>query len=252
MWQKERLLNVAIERLPPSCTKIAWLDADVLFENPAWALETARRLDDHPVVQLFDHAVRLRRGHRADDNSGDRYPGFAAIASHDPHRLLAGDFATHGHTGFAWAARRDVLSGRGLYDVCITGSGDHAMAHAFAGDWTSGCVDRIFGASNRHRQYFTAWSKETYRRVRANVGFVSGSVLHLWHGEVRDRRYVDRNRELANFDFDPVTDLRVGSSGCWEWNSAKPLLHRWAREYFGLRREDGDGNAWEDNGNGTV
>lgn len=240
MWQKERLLNVALGHLPPSCAKVAWLDADVLFENGDWAAEAARRLDACPVVQLFDRAVRLPRGRLADDGSGEAYAGFAAVAARDPHRLLAGDFAAHGHTGFAWAARREALAGRGFYDACIAGSGDHMMAHAFAGDWTSACADRIIGPANKHRDYFTAWCKDVYRKVRANVGFVPGSVLHLWHGEVRDRRYVDRNRELANFGFDPTRDIRIGASGCWEWDSAKPALHDWARAYFGQRREDGN------------
>ena len=240
MWQKERLLNVALERLPASCANVAWLDADVTFENGDWAREAVLRLAHCPVLQLFDRAVRLPRGALADDGTAEAYPGFAAVAARDPNRLLSGDFAAHGHTGFAWAARRAVLAGRGFYDACIAGSGDHMMAHAFAGDWTSACVDRIIGTANRHCSYFVAWSKGIYQRVRANVGFVPGSVLHLWHGEVRDRRYVDRNRELAAFGFDPARDIRVGASGCWEWASTKPELHRWARDYFGQRREDGE------------
>ena len=28
MWQKERLLNIAIANLPASCTKVVWLDCD--------------------------------------------------------------------------------------------------------------------------------------------------------------------------------------------------------------------------------
>lgn len=240
MWQKERLLNVAIAHLPDWCRKVAWLDADLLFENPDWATAAAARLDEVPVVQLFDRAVRLPRGTTEDDGRGDSYPGFAAKYARDPQRLLAGDFAAHGHTGFAWAARRVVLAGRGLYDACIAGSGDHMMAHAFAGDWTSGCVGRIIGAANRHHRYFAAWCRAVYPHVRARVGFVPGAVLHLWHGEVADRRYVDRNRELAAYGFDPATDVRVGEGGCWEWASHKPDLHRWAAEYFGRRREDGD------------
>jgi hypothetical protein len=240
MWQKERLLNVAVAEMPDTCCKIAWLDADVLFENPDWAAETAARLDDFPVVQPFDRAVRLPHGATDDDGRGDSYSGFAAVYARHPHRLLAGDFAAHGHTGFAWAARREVLAGRGLYDACIAGSGDHMMAHAFCGDWTSACVDRILGAANRHRGYFTAWCRAVYPLVRARVGFVPGAVLHLWHGEVGDRRYVDRNRELAGFGFDPAADVRVGAGGCWEWASRKPGLHRWAADYFGRRREDGD------------
>jgi hypothetical protein len=240
MWQKERLLNAAIAGLPDACRKVAWLDADVLFENPDWAAQAAARLDEFPVVQPFDRAVRLPRGATADDGCGDIYPGFAAVYARQPHRLLTGDFAAHGHTGFAWAARREVLADRGLYDACIAGSGDHMMAHAFCGDWTSACVDRIIGTANRHRGYFADWCRAVYPRVRARVGFVPGAVLHLWHGEVADRRYVDRNRELAGFGFDPATDVRVGEGGCWEWASRKPGLHRWAAEYFGRRREDGD------------
>jgi hypothetical protein len=239
MWQKERLLNVALAELPDDCRKVAWLDADVLFENPDWAAMTATKLDEFPVVQPFDRAVRLPRGATEDDGRGESYPGFAAVSARQQQRLLAGDFAAHGHTGFAWAARREVLADRGLYDACIAGSGDHMMAHAFAGDWTSACVDRIIGAANRHRAYFADWCRAVYPRVRARVGSVPGAVLHLWHGEVADRRYVDRNRELAGFGFDPAADVRVGASGCWEWASRKPKLHRWAADYFGRRREDG-------------
>ena len=32
MWQKERLLNVAIAHLPPQCTHVAWLDCDLIFD----------------------------------------------------------------------------------------------------------------------------------------------------------------------------------------------------------------------------
>jgi hypothetical protein len=240
MWQKERLLNVALAQLPDRCRKVAWLDADILFENADWAVLAAARLEDFPVVQLFDRAIRLPRTASSDTKHGDMYSGFAEVYARQPQRLLAGDFAAHGHTGFAWAACREVLASRGLYDACIAGSGDHMMAHAFCGDWTSRCVDRIIGAANHHRRYFTAWCRAVYPRVRARVGFVPGAVFHLWHGEVGDRRYVDRNRDLAGFRFDPAVDVRVGANGCWEWASDKPDLHRWAAEYFARRREDGD------------
>ncbi len=239
MWQKERLLNVAIAGLPDDCRKVAWLDADILFENRDWAAEASARLDEFPVVQPFGRAVRLPRGAEADDGTGESYAGFAAVYARQPHRLLRGDFAAHGHTGFAWAARREVLAGQGLYDACIAGSGDHMMAHAFCGDWASACVERIIGSANGHRRSFTEWCRAVYPRVRARVGHVPGAVLHLWHGEVGDRRYVDRNRELAAFAFDPAADVRVGEGGCWEWASGKPALHRWAADYFGRRREDG-------------
>jgi len=57
LWQKERLLNVAVSALPPRCTKVAWLDADILFARPDWAVLTSKLLDTYAVVQVFDHVV---------------------------------------------------------------------------------------------------------------------------------------------------------------------------------------------------
>ncbi|MDB5319627.1 MAG: hypothetical protein JWN40_1258, partial [Phycisphaerales bacterium] len=137
MWQKERLLNLALSHLPPTCTKVAWIDCDVLFESADWAQQTSKLLDVFPIVQPFTRVVRLPRDHRAYTGQGDLWHSFATIYKQHPNLMLAGDFARHGHTGFAWAARRDLLQRHGLYDACISGSGDHMMAHAFCGDWAS-------------------------------------------------------------------------------------------------------------------
>src|SRR5437016_4683011 len=37
LWQKERLLNVALSALPSSCDKVAWLDCDIIFDDIGWA-----------------------------------------------------------------------------------------------------------------------------------------------------------------------------------------------------------------------
>ena len=54
LWQKERLLNIALESLPKTVDKVAWLDADIIFENPNWLQEAEKALDDKPVIQLFE------------------------------------------------------------------------------------------------------------------------------------------------------------------------------------------------------
>ena len=36
MWQKERLLNLALEALPPECDKVMSIDCDVIFTDPDW------------------------------------------------------------------------------------------------------------------------------------------------------------------------------------------------------------------------
>lgn len=62
MWQKERLLNIALSHLPKEVEKVAWLDCDILFSNADWAVQASKLLDSVPVVQLFENAVRLPKG----------------------------------------------------------------------------------------------------------------------------------------------------------------------------------------------
>lgn len=244
LWQKERLLNVALSHLPAYCTKVAWLDGDLLFQSPTWAEDTAALLDTHAVVQPFTSAVRLGRGALVDDGTGERFTSYAARVAEDPGVVARGSFDLHGHTGFAWAARRELLTRHGIYDACIAGSGDHMMAHAFVGDLESACIPRIFGDNHAHRDHFARWARGVFgdmRDMRAGLGVTPGVVHHLWHGDMKDRQYLARNRQLAALRFTPERDLRVGPSGAWELSPLQPELRAFVTAYFASRNEDGEG-----------
>jgi hypothetical protein len=242
MWQKERMLNIAVANLPASCTKVAWLDCDLLFEDDEWLQETSDALERFAVVQPFSTCVRLPRGHLTARGHEDELiaESFAAAFARD--RSLARDAAyqDHGHTGFAWAARREVLDACGLYDACLTGSGDHLMAHVFAGALDSHCIPAMIGGGHKYAEHFARWAAEVDRRVGGNLGHVDGRVLHLWHGEKVDRRYRQRNQELKTWAFDPDRHIRRDENGLWEWAEAPEAMRAWSEEMFASRNEDGD------------
>ena len=239
LWQKERLLNLAIAGLPKSCTKVAWLDCDILFENPRWAIDTSEALDHCVLVQPYAVAIRLPRGADRYSDVGRVRRGFGAVYAESPQYARQGDRRRHGETGLAWAARRELLARCQLYDACIIGGGDHVMAHAMCGAWASPCIDRLVGADTAHRTHFVGWAERFGAAVHGQIGWVPGAALHLWHGERSQRRYSSRHRELERFAFDPQTDLQIGDTGCWEWASNKPALHRTVIDYFADRQEDG-------------
>lgn len=239
MWQKERLLNHGIRSLPGSCRKVAWLDTDIFFENAHWAVETSELLDQVPIVQPFDVALWLPKGTTRFQGSGIAWPGFAAVAQHHPGLFLSGDFDRHGHSGYAWAARRDVIERHGLYDLSVAGSGDHLMAHAMFGDLSSPCVTNSVGADNSFRDSFHAWAGPFFREVRSRVGFVRGAVLHRWHGDRKKRRYYKRMIGILARGYDPTLDVKVSSSGALQWTEHGRPLARWMKGYFSGRDEDG-------------
>jgi hypothetical protein len=239
LWQKERLLNIAARHVPSRYSKIVWLDCDVIFENEVWPQLTSSLLEAAAVVQPFSQILRLPRGADFDVGNNEWRASFAMLYEAHPNLMVLN--REHGHTGIAWAARRELFDRVGLYDACVSGSGDHIMAHAFCGDWDSSCLLRHFGTGSAHLKHFQRWCERVYPLVRAKVKAVPGSVLHMWHGETKDRNYLARNSELARIGFDPDRDLAEDAGDCWIWAGEKAhYLENWARHYFAARKEDGD------------
>lgn len=241
IWQKERLLNLAISWLPSNCRYVAWLDCDLLFQNFNWARDIVDLLGQAPLVQVFETCNRLSAENLGAIHGGSVCKSFAAITPFNPDILKLGHFEKHGHTGYGWAARRDLLDAHGLYEYAIIGSGDHYMAHAAFNDPRGTCLELMTGADRNQIQHFTDWAVPFGSDVRGRVAAVPGNVFHLWHGDLESRRYLHRNRELTRLGFNPYTDLvaRPGRPLEWISNLQKPELVSMFSGYFASRREDG-------------
>lgn len=241
IWQKERLLNLANSWLPSSCHSVAWIDCDVLFLNKNWAEDTANMLDRIPLVQVFEKCNRLSSLNMASPSEGDTCESFALITGKDAKVLSSGIFAEHGHTGYGWAASRELIDKHGLYEYAIIGSGDHYLAHAAFGDFDGRCMELLTKNDHSQLNHFTDWAKPFYSSVNGRVGAVPGEILHLWHGDVQDRQYMKRNRELTERSFNPYTDIvaRPGKPLEWVPELHKPNLVMMFQQYFASRKEDG-------------
>jgi hypothetical protein len=246
MWQKERLLNLAIAALPAHCDRVAWLDCDVVFEDASWVRRLEERLETCALVQPFSRVRYLTRdwvpGMAPDAVTEFRRTSvIAAIESGlPPVQCLArqlGDRRKTFATGFAWAGHRDLVERHGLYDAAIIGTGDRLVASA-----SYGCADAaadLFMMSDRRRQHFKAWADPWAKALAGRVGALEGEVLNLWHGEMEHRGNAARHSALRDFDYDPSADIVLDDTGAWRWASDKPELHAYLRDYFRARREDG-------------
>jgi len=246
LWQKERLLNVALEHLPDHCEKVAWLDADVLLQREDWSEETERLLDQFPMVQLFDQLIHLGPdGRLAEAAQAPASRRRASLAYRWMTRTVPPDLFLRPEAtsrerctcGMAWAAGRTFLENHGLYDAMILGMGDKMIAAAALGFFEEAMQAHCL--NSRHSDHYRQWAIPVHEQVRGQLGYVAGTALHLWHGDLTDRRYAERYENFEAFDFDPGRDLAVDATGCWRWNSDKNDLHRHVEQYFQQRREDG-------------
>lgn len=251
LWQKERLLNAALRSLPPECDAVAWLDCDVVFTSPSWRADAVRALATAPLVQLFEDLIHLEPGQPATMPSAPAPPerrrrSFAAAwgagaLPDDFFRRPELSARLRCNCGMAWAARRTLLERHGLYDSMILGMGDKLVAAAAVGH----AADAAAGVemSPAHAAHYRRWAEPFHREVDGRLGAVPGTLLHLWHGDLANRRYVDRYRGFGARAFDPATHLRPGSDGAWRWGAAGTELRDEVAAYFRGRREDGDAEA---------
>jgi len=239
LWQKERLLNRLVSQLPSNFTKVAWVDVDLIFsEYPSrWLEEISELLEQHVVVQGFGSVHRLPRY--------EFFSGFTNVATgfiknwsvNGRPAKTSNDYREHGHTGYAWAARRSFFSECGLYDSCLSGSADHLMAHAFIGELDSPCYLKQFRQNEYYFDNFLFWAERVNSAIGSSVAYADVVIEHMWHGSTRSRKYKKRDIELADSGFLPDIHMELKKQGTWGWSTTGEKYMRWAEDYYTHRKE---------------
>ena len=244
VWNKENLLNLAVQRTPEA-RYIAWIDADVMFRRPDWAIATLRALQHYHVVQPWSDALDL-------GPNGELIAWHKSFCRQWFHRapvvpagkpFWKGDGGPYDypHSGYAWAMTRQAFDWvGGLFELGGMGSGDHHMALGLVGE---AAASLPFGATSAYRDEVFRWSDRALRHINRKLGYVEGVLEHEFHGRKSDRGYLSRWDMFVKHQFDPLEDLKRNSHGVLEWAGNKPDLSHEFDLYLHARNEDIN-SAW--------
>lgn len=207
IWIKENMINLGVKHLIPRTAKyIAWVDADVTFRDPMWALKTIHELQHFQIVQPWSDCIDLG----PDGNIMAHFKSFGnQHQARIPKQKWPAQSYIYAHTGFAWACTRKFWEAcQGLMDFCILGSADHHMAFGCIGE----VKDTIHGKMglNFHQKCYD-WQMRAHRVSKGEVGVVKGRIEHHFHGSKKKRYYRERWQIL--FGFDPSKDLTYNEQG---------------------------------------
>jgi len=236
MWQKERLLNLAVEILvPDNYEYIAWLDADVIYlNNDNWISEAVEKLKYYKIIQLFERAWQLEP-----NVPFPVKPKVGIVRKTVTEQFFNNETLMNTEHGFGWAARREFFNHVGLYDKNIIGGADTMMFNA--------CFDLLSRMEPWHimedlnpawAESCKKWHKRAISYIKGSADFISGDLAHLYHGARHNRQYWLRNRLLASNDYDPSADILINKDGIWEWDTNKINMCNAVRRYFDDRHED--------------
>jgi hypothetical protein len=226
VWNKENLINIGIQRLPSDWKYVAWVDADVMFVRPDWVNETIHQLHHYDVVQLFSETIDVDDRYNQVTKNGSAPMKGMVYQYHCTGKILS-EYGKHtGHCGYAWAATREAIDVLGsLIDFSIVGSADFQMACAFLSDIEKSVN---YPCSEEYLEKLREWGNNA-KRLRHNIGYVEGMLIHHWHGKKSSRGYTNRWKILVDNKFNPYKDLAK------DWQGLIYLVDDGTMRYIGLR-----------------
>ncbi len=229
LWIKENLINIAVRRLPTHWKYIAWLDSDIQFIDNEWVQNTINRFEKYDIVQLFSTIVYLGPHNQAIKT--DKSFGYMYRKSGKQYTSTY----RYGfwHPGFAWACTKEAYYAMdGLIDYSILGSGDHHMA--------LGLITKVECShpKNIHTNYIKLLKEFETRTRSLKLGYINGTILHYWHGDLKLRRYKERWDILTENRYDPLKDINRDPMGLYQLTEGGTQLENDIRNYFAGRLED--------------
>jgi hypothetical protein len=230
LWHKENMINLGVKYLLPKNYKaFAWIDADVEFDSPTWALDSLKILNGYKdIVQIFSHCIDMDQ----EKNNLNIFNSFGYCFEKKKKYLTKGtDFW---HPGYAWAITRKAYEKiNGLYDKGILGSGDSIIAMSLINKCNSmNNVSYDADYNNSMLEYQKLASK-------LRLGYTPGIIRHYYHGSKTNRKYTERWQILMKFKFSPSTQITYDSSGLIiPTNSFSKEFQDEILNYFKERKED--------------
>ena len=230
IWHKENMINLGVKKLLPKNWKaFAWIDADIEFENPTWALDTLKVLNgSKDIIQLFSHCVDM-------NETGETMKIFNSFG----YQYIKGvkytnNLNNYWHPGYAWAMTRKAYEKLGgLYDKGVLGSGDFLMALSY--------IDKCDIALNYnyHEGYKNSILEFQKKSSKLRIGYVPGVIRHYYHGTKKNRKYVERWQILIRHQFSPYTDITYDEKGIIIPTSTfSEEFKKDIMQYFRDRKED--------------
>lgn len=233
IWHKENMVNLGVKHLLPTDWRyMAWVDADVEFRDPSWALETLHQLQHYHVVQPWRSCADLGFW----GQSMQQFESFCYVHRLGvPKQTNPSQPYKYAHSGFAWACDRYFWENTGgLMDFAILGSADHHMAFAMINEVGHSVHGKM---SQDFKDRCNRWQDKAFAVTGGRLGFVNTRIEHFFHGPKKRRQYRERWQILIENDFQPTQDLMFDSQGVIKL-VGKPRLLEECANYMRHRHED--------------
>jgi len=250
MWQKESILNMAIEKADPSKKYFAWIDHDECFRSPTWLDETITMIKNGiDFVHLFRKNYYLDKTFSVLNHVHSRayiYKTGSSDNERETHN-------TAGAPGLGWAATLKTLKEITPLPNTLVGSGDEFLAEGVmrSTNW-DGSFTQLGISLAEHEAHIQniAYAKQIQKQVGEwvnmamnkyfNSAYCDTETYHLYHGHLHKRQYDTRYNIFERGNITPEKDIFINDNGLLEFRENVDIkkASKVLKEFFLARGDD--------------
>jgi len=151
---------------------------------------------------------------------------------------VSNDHHDYWHPGFAWAASLNTLikfsTDRQYLIDCTIGGADRHMAMSFVDLASQTVPDNV---SDKYKEYILNW-QSIVKAYELKTSVIDGTIKHYWHGDLADRKYLERWSIYIDNDFVPLDYKYRDNDNLLIYRYSNTKLQNDIYLYFSQRNED--------------
>lgn len=191
-FSKENLWNLLEKEIPDQYSKIIFIDADIKFSNPNWFNLCSEKLDNYDIIQPMDVVYR---------DLENKYTEYIEVPIQNCTYSVAHMIELTGkassvehHPGYGIGIRREIFHKiNGFFEYGFCGNGDTLFWMSISNFYSYSAGDFLLTRKDIAKKYYKYKINAINYTIKIGAVFDNMSI-HLFHGTLKDRKYVDRTR----------------------------------------------------------
>jgi hypothetical protein len=227
-FQKERLVNIALKKLPMDARYVIVCDPEIEFANDNWVNDSIKALNVFKAVQLFEEAIFLSPSRTESKKcKGFAFQNFKRDPPLERTKFEESTYAC----GFAWGFRVEAIRDiGGLIDYSPIGNNSKLMAYCLANR-----IDEYLPKENINENLHDSvknWQQKAEKIFVHGIGFIPGTVRINYSKINKENGPYERWDILQSNDFDPRNDLVEADHGSYKLEGTKLKLISDLKDHF--------------------
>jgi GR25 family glycosyltransferase involved in LPS biosynthesis len=198
IWSKEILINRIIDKISEDVKYLLWIDGDLIYDNLDWLDNLEDLVKGNDFVQLFEDIKYLDiNGNSSNTFKSAVYKLRSDFKPMNSQKISKYESKIDFKPGGSWLGKMSILREKKLFEKMYVGGGDVIFLYGINSVSNGLTLDRVKESNLEIYNESINWIN-SFGGIY-NVGYLSQSITHLYHGDLSQRNYINRYKELSKF-----------------------------------------------------